>query len=68
VTAPRLTAPLLGGRVLELCEDGREWRLALVQIDGKDRRQVGGLSLTACEWPHFAALVRALAAYVETAR
>jgi hypothetical protein len=67
VTAPRLTAPLLGGRLLELSPEGREWRLAVVQIDGQDRRQVGGFSLTACEWPHFAALVQALGAYVASA-
>jgi hypothetical protein len=59
-----LSAPLLRGRVLELYREGRGYRLAVVQMDGKDRRQVGGFDLTPAEWPHFAALVPALGAYV----
>jgi hypothetical protein len=33
-----LSASLLGGRVLELYREGRGYRLAVVQLDGRDRR------------------------------
>jgi hypothetical protein len=33
-----LSAPLLGGRVLELYRERRSYRLVVVQMDGKDRR------------------------------
>jgi hypothetical protein len=67
VTAPLLSAPLLGGRVLELTPEGRGFRLAVVQIDGRDRRQVGGFDLTPAEWPDFVSVVRAMGAYVRDA-
>jgi hypothetical protein len=57
-----LTAPLLGGRVLEFRPEGRAWRLSVTQVDGKDRRQAGGFDVTAAEWPHFTAVVQALGA------
>jgi len=42
VSGPLLSAPLLGGRVLELAPEphGRSWRLTVTQVDGKDCRQV----------------------------
>ena len=46
MNGPLLSAPLLGGRVLELAPEGRAWQLSVTQIDGKDRRQVGGFDLT----------------------
>ena len=52
---PVLSAPLLGGRVLELTPAGRAWRLSVTQIDGRDRRQVGGFDLTPHELPLFLA-------------
>jgi hypothetical protein len=58
---------LLGGRVLELAPEGRAWRLTVTQVDGKDRRQVGGFDLTPDEWPLFLASVNALAACVKGA-
>ena len=66
---PVLPAPLLGGRVLELAPEahGRSWRLTVTQIDGRDRRQVGGFDLSPDEWPLFLASVDALAAYVKGA-
>jgi hypothetical protein len=63
VSEPILSAPLLGGRVLGLAREGRAWRLAVTQIDGKDRRQVGGFDLTPDEIPLFVASVSAFAAY-----
>ena len=45
MSGPLLSAPLLGGRVLELAPEGRAWRLSVTQIDGKYRRQVGGFDL-----------------------
>ena len=67
MSGPLLSAPLLGGRVLELAPEahGRSWRLTVTQVDGKDRRQVGGFDLTPDEWPLFLASVNALAAYVK---
>ena len=69
MSGPLLSAPLLGGRVLELAPErhGRAWRLTVTQVDGKDRRQVGGFDLTPDEWPLFLASVDALAAYVKGA-
>jgi hypothetical protein len=67
VSEPILSAPLLGGRVLELSPEGRAWRLSVVQIDGRDRRQCGGVSLTACELPLYLASLQAMAAYVKQA-
>jgi hypothetical protein len=64
MSGPILSASLLGGRLLELYNERRGYRVAVVQLDGRDRRQVGGFELTAAEWPHFAALVPALGAYV----
>ncbi len=64
---PLLSAPLEGGRVLELHPEGRGFRLAVVQIDGKDRRQVGGFDLTPAEFPIFLGVVRALETYVRQA-
>jgi hypothetical protein len=64
MSEPILSAPLLGGRVLELYREGRGYQLAMVQMDGKDRRQVGGFDLAAAEWHHFAAVVPALGTYV----
>jgi hypothetical protein len=62
---PVLSAPLLGGRVLELVPEphGRAWRLTVTQQDGRDRRQVGGFDLTPDELPLFLASVQAIAAY-----
>ena len=62
-----LSAPLLGGRLLELCPEGRGYRLSVVQLDGHDRRQVGGFDLTPAEFPIFASVVRALETYVRDA-
>jgi len=66
MSAPVLAAPLLGGRVLELAPEasGRAWRLAVTQVDGRERRQVGGFDLTPDEFPLFLASVRAMGAYV----
>lgn len=44
----------------------REWALALVQQDGRDRRGVGTVTLTADEWPLFVASVQATAAYTRS--
>jgi hypothetical protein len=68
VSDPILSAPLLGGRVLELARDGWGWRLAVTQIDGRDRRQVGGFDLTPDEIPLFLASLTAIAAYAKGAR
>jgi len=51
VSGPLVSAPLLGGRVLELAPKGRTWRLSVTQIDGKYRRQVGGFDLTKSSSP-----------------
>jgi hypothetical protein len=69
VSVPVLSAPLLGGRVLELAREahGRAWRLSVTQVDGKDRRQVGGFDLTPDEIPLFLASIEAIAAYVRGA-
>ena len=69
MSGPLLSAPLLGGRVLELAREihGRSWRLTVTQIDGKDRRQVGGFDLTPDELPLFLASVQAIAAYAKSA-
>ena len=66
MTEALLSAPLLGGRVVELHQEsgGRAWRVAVTQIDGRDYRQVGGFDLTAAEWPMFLSIVQALGAYV----
>ena len=65
---PVLSAPLLGGRVLELTRElnGRV-RLTVTQIDGRDRRQIGGFDLTPDEVPLFLASVTAIAAYAKGA-
>ena len=68
MSGPLLSAPLLGGRVLELAPEGRAWRLSVTQIDGKYRRQVGGFDLTPDELPLFLASVQAIAAYAKGAR
>ncbi len=62
-----LSAPLLGGRVLEFRPEGRGLSAVGVQLDGKDRRQAGGLTLDPAEVPILAATVRALEAYVREA-
>jgi hypothetical protein len=62
-----LTAPLLGGRVLELTPEGAAWRISVTQVDGRDRRQIGGFDLTAAEFPIFLAVARAIGSYVRTA-
>lgn len=69
MSAPVLSAPLLGGRVLELSPEasGRAWRLAVTQLDGRERRQVGGFDLTPDEIPLFLVTVQAIAAYVADA-
>jgi hypothetical protein len=67
VSEPILSAPLLGGRLLELTPEGREWRVSVVQLDGRDRRQVGGVSLTAHELPLYLATVAAMGAYIKQA-
>jgi hypothetical protein len=42
MTTAVLSAPLLGGRVLELYREphGRAWRLAVTQVDGLARRRL----------------------------
>jgi hypothetical protein len=65
VSVPVLSAPLLGGRVLELAPEGRAWRLSIVQQDGRDRRQVGGFDVTPDEIPLFMASVAAMATYAK---
>jgi hypothetical protein len=67
VSQPILSAPLLGGRVLELAPEGRHWRVSVTQTDGRDRRRVGGFDLSAGEWPLFLASVAAMAAYTRSA-
>jgi hypothetical protein len=62
-----LSAPLLGGRVLELYRERRSYRLVVVQLDGRDRRQVGGFDITPAEFPIFASIVRALDTFVKAA-
>lgn len=65
-----LSAPLLGGRVLELSREahGRAWRLTVTQLDGRDRRQVGGFDLTDAELPLFLTSVQAFGTYAGSAR
>jgi hypothetical protein len=67
VSHPVLSAPLLGGRVLELAPKGRHWRLSMVQIYGRDRMQVGGFDISPDELPLFLASVQAMAAYMKGA-
>ena len=69
MSGPLLSALLLGGRVLELAPEphGRAWRLSVTQVDGRDRRRVGGFDLTPDELPLSLASVQAIAAYVKGA-
>jgi hypothetical protein len=67
MSEPILSAPLLGGRMLELTPEGRAWRLSVTQVDGRDRRQIGGFDLTPAEFPIFASVVRALGTYIKQA-
>jgi hypothetical protein len=63
-----LSSPLQGGRVLELIPEGRGWRLAVTQVDGEHRRQVGGFDLATAELPVVAATLQAIATYTATRR
>jgi hypothetical protein len=67
ISRPLLSAPLRGGRVLELHREGRGYRVAVVQLDGKDRRQAGGITLEPDDMAVFASTVRAIATYVRGA-
>jgi hypothetical protein len=67
MSEPILSAPLLGNRLLELTPEGRGYRLSVTQLDGRDRRMIGGFDLKASEFPIFLALARAMASYVRTA-
>ena len=67
MTEAHLTASLPGNRLMELYAEGAFWRVAIVQLDGKDRRQVGGVSLTAREFPLYLATLAAMGAYVKQA-
>jgi hypothetical protein len=60
VSADELSAPLPGDRVLTLRRDGHGLRLALIQLDGPDRRQAGGLTLPPEDCRHFLMAARAL--------
>ena len=61
MSGPLLSAPLLGGRVLELAREihGRSWRLTVTQIDGKDRRYDEGEEF----WPKRYAILGRLVAH-----